>query len=617
MKRMIAVLVLALAAAVNAEPPPPYEPTWESLTQHPVPEWFQDAKFGIYAHWGPYSVPAFGNEWYPRNMYQEGSATQRHHIETYGPLSEFGYKNFIPQFTAASFDADEWAELFLQSGAKFAGPVAEHHDGFSMWDSEVNRWNAADMGPRRDVVGELVAAVRGRGMKVVTSFHHAFNIQGYYAQAQDWDTTNPEYRDLYGQFDDPAEAYGRWLTKLKEVIDAYQPDQIWFDFGLADVPDDYKQRMAAYYYNMESEWGKPVIITRKGDHLPQGVGVLDIERAKMERPAEQLWQTDDSVAVNSWSWVEGLQLKTAEELVHELIDIVSKNGVLLLNVAPKADGTIPEDQRELLLAMGRWLEVNGEAIYGTRPWAIHGEGPRLYDEGRGFHRDQIDFSGEDVRFTTKAGTFYAIFLGWPGETVTLRNVHADQVAPGAEIALLGHGEALDFDVDDGQLTASLPNLPASERPCEHAFVLRLEGLELSLSDAARFAMPSASVLTAEQAVIDGDQARTEERDGRTNIGFWDDPSESLHWLARIPEPGEYLLQVETASVAASGLTIECEVGSVDVDVPATGGWDAARLIDGGSLTFAEPGIYHLEVRPSDVDAWSAINLWQVRLAPVG
>ena len=233
-----------------------WEPTWESLTTHEIPEWFQDAKFGIYAHLGVYCVPAYGTEWYPRKMYQKDDAVYKHHVATYGDPSEFGYKDFVPQFTLDKFDAAEWAELYHQAGAKFAGPVAEHHDGFSMWASKISRWNIGNMGLKRDLAGELVAEIRKRDMKVITSFHHAFNIQGYYTPGDGWDTADPEFGDLYGYplMEDRTLARNRWLLKLKEVIDAYNPDQIWFDFGLAKIPDEYKQRFAAYYYNHEEVW---------------------------------------------------------------------------------------------------------------------------------------------------------------------------------------------------------------------------------------------------------------------------------------------------------------------------------------------------------------------------
>lgn len=462
-----------------------FDADWESLAQHEIPQWFKDAKLGIYAHWGVYSVPAFGNEWYPRHMYREGSPTFKHHKQKYGGPGEFGYKDFIPKFTAEKFDAEAWAELYARAGAKFAGPVAEHHDGFSMWDSRVNRWNAADKGPKRDITGELVEALRKRDIKVVTSFHHGFNFQGYYTAKEGWDTADPQHADLYGQFDDETRAHDRWLVKLKEVIDAYRPDQIWFDFGLRKIPDDYKQRLVAYYYNQEAKWNKPVIITRKGTHLPEGVAVVDIERGKMSGMADELWQTDDSVATNSWCYVDGLELKPAEELIHELIDIVSKNGVLLLNVAPKADGSFPDDQRKLLGEIGDWLRVNGEAIYATRPWKFHGEGPNLFDRGRGLGKikqEQIRFVPQDIRYTqSKDGqTLYAVALGLPKGKLTLTAVRVLKGGPEAAVTLLGRGK-VDFTVNQKkQPVIDVGGLSAENAPCKHAFSFKLEGFALDI-----------------------------------------------------------------------------------------------------------------------------------------
>ena len=458
---------------------------WSSLCKHEIPEWFRDAKLGIYAHWGVYSVPAFGNEWYPRNMYRKGHATFKHHTAKYGGPAKFGYKDFVPRFTAEKFDAQEWAELYAQAGAKFAGPVAEHHDGFSMWASKVNRWNVGGMGPKRDITGELVKALRERDIRIITSFHHAFNIQGYYTPGEGWDTADPQYADLYGQFTDKTLAYDRWLIKLKEAIDAYQPDQIWFDFGLQKVPEEYKQKMVAYYYNHEAQWDKPVIITRKGTHLPDGAGAIDIERGKMSGMAEELWQTDDSVATNSWCYVEGLKLKPAEELIHELIDIVSKNGVLLLNVAPKADGTFPQDQRQQLLAIGNWLKVNGEAIYATRPWKFHGEGPHLFDRGRGLGKikqEQVHFVAQDIRYTqSKCGKeLYAIALGLPAGTLTLTAVKISSAGPDASISLLGRGP-LKFKINaKRQPVIDVAGLSADNAPCQYAYSFKLKGLDLDI-----------------------------------------------------------------------------------------------------------------------------------------
>lgn len=477
-----------------------WQPNWESLSKHEIPEWFHDSKLGIYAHWGVYSVPAFANEWYPRRMYLPKGDVREHHLKTWGPLAKFGYKDFIPMFTAPKFDAEAWAELYEAAGAKFAGPVAEHHDGFSMWASKVNRWNAKDMGPRRDITGELVTALDKRGIKIITSFHHAKNFQDYYTRVEGADTADPAFGDLYGQFDDEKLAHDRWLVKLKEAIDGYKPDQIWFDFGLQKIPDDYKQRMAAYYYNHEAIWGKPVIITRKGTHLPEGVGALDIERGKMTGMGEELWQTDDSVATNSWCYVEGLRLKSSEELVHELIDIVAKNGVLLLNVAPKADGTFPKDQHNQLTAIGDWLKVNGEAIYATRPWKFHGEGPNLFDRGRGLGKikqDQIKFSAKDIRYTqSKCGKIlYAVLLGLPTEKLALTAVKIDKAGDNAKVTLLGRDAPLPFEVNaKKQLVVDASAINTDNAPCNFAYSLKLEGFEFDIQSDAVVEAPKTEMV---------------------------------------------------------------------------------------------------------------------------
>jgi len=466
----------------------PWKTDWDALAKHEIPEWFQDAKFGIYAHLGVYCVPAFGNEWYPRRMYQKKDAVYKHHVATYGDPSKFGYKDFIPMFTLEKFDAAEWANLYQAAGARFAGPVAEHHDGFSMWASQVNRWNAGAVGPKRDVAGALIREIRKRGMKTIASFHHAFNIQGYYTPGDGWDTADPKYADLYGfpGRKDRKLAYDRWLVKLKEVVDQYQPDQVWFDFGLGKVPEDYKKRFAAYYYNHEKTWGKPLIITRKDHFLPDGVGALDIERGRMKDAAKEPWQTDDATAYNSWCWVRDLRVKPPEEMVHELIDIVSKNGILLLNVCPKGDGTISPDQKSLLHEIGRWLKVNGEAIYATRPWLVFGEGPTRMKKGGAFLKT-IKYQPSDIRYTqSKDGkTLFAIVMGWPDNPVILRSVRVIKASPDAQVTLLGYTKPLPFQVDrDGTLKITVPALTPEQRPGKYAYALKLVGFQLGMSEIA-------------------------------------------------------------------------------------------------------------------------------------
>ena len=317
-----------------------YEADWESLANYEVPEWFLDAKFGIYTHWGAYSVPKYENEWYPRLMYMRddegrGAEFYKFHRETYGDPSVFGYKDLIPMFTADKFNADEWAEIFQRAGAQFAGPVAEHHDGLAMWDSDLTIWDAKDMGPRHDVVGELAEAVRARGMRFVTSFHHGFHWKYYepsYA-LENPDTKDPQYcgvDNIYPPLHEPGlpaseEFLEMWLAKTKEVIDKYEPDYLWFDFGWQEPEfEPYKKEFLAYYYNQAQKWGKELVVTYKHDHLPTGVAVLDLERGKLDTLSSFPWITDTSVDFKSWSYIDKPKYKTVNQLVDNLIDRVQR-----------------------------------------------------------------------------------------------------------------------------------------------------------------------------------------------------------------------------------------------------------------------------------------------------
>ncbi|MHC4187772.1 MAG: alpha-L-fucosidase, partial [Planctomycetota bacterium] len=363
-----------------------YEPTWESIRQYKeVPEWLRDGKFGIYTHWGPYAVHAYGSNttWYSNSLYNypRGEA-RRHFEENFGKLTpEFGYKDLIPKFTAEKFDADEWAELFEKAGAKFAGPVAEHHDGFAMWDTKYSDWNAAKMGPKRDVVGELEKAIKKRDMKYVVAFHHAANWFFFPVHDKNYDTGDPKNSGLYGQFHQPGEMRNQefideWYDKIIEVIDNYSPDFIWFDFALDQIPEGYVKDFLAYYYNDATEKDKEVVVTYKGNDVVPGTGVRDLELGQEASITYHEWITDSTVDDRgAWGYADDLVFKSPNRVIDNLVDRVSKNGYLLLNVGPKPDGTIPEEARDLLLEMGKWLEVNGDGIYGTTPWIIASQGP--------------------------------------------------------------------------------------------------------------------------------------------------------------------------------------------------------------------------------------------------
>lgn len=475
----------------------PFRADWDSLGAYRVPNWFRDAKFGIFIHWGVYSVPAFDNEWYPRDMYLQGSAAFNHQVKTYGPQSKFGYKDFIPLFRAEKFNADAWLDLFVRAGARYVVPVAEHCDGFAMYDSEITPWNAVNMGPRRDVVGELSVATRKRGLHFGVSSHRAEHWWWYDGGMKfDSDVQDPRYTGLYGPArprtlvgdDDskepdpdhlerwlpPDRAFlDDWLARSAEIVDKYHPDVFYFDWWIgqpAFQPD--LKRIAAYYYNTAAEQRQGVVLTYKQHDFPENAAVLDIERGKLDTVRLLPWQTDTSVNIHSWGYVKNDEYRDAKSLIDELVDVVSKNGNLLLNVGPKADGTIPEQARSILLQMGTWLRVNGEAIYGSRPWLLYGEGPTMVASSA-MNTDRQDYTPEDIRFTKRRGVLYAIALGWPesGELRVRTLWRGTPYLSGnvCAVQMLGSSEQLLWHQREDGLHITLPHA----KPDEPAFTFRI------------------------------------------------------------------------------------------------------------------------------------------------
>ena len=407
-----------------------YQPTWESLKAYECPEWFRDAKFGIFIHWGVYSVPGFSNEWYPRNMYLKDTREFKHHLETYGPQNKFGYKDFIPMFKAEKFNADEWVDLFKKSGAKYVVPVAEHHDGFAMYKSAMSRWNAYEMGPKRDIIGELAEATRRQGLIFGLSSHrieHWWFMNG--GRKFDSDVMDPAYADFYGpareQNETPSPEYmNDWLLRNTELINNYQPQLFWFDWWIEQpAMDPYRKSLASYYYNKGIEWDKGVVINYKNQAFPDGTAVYDIERGSSKATRKYPWQTDTSIGKHSWGYADDEENKSPNEIIDALVDIVSKNGNLLLNIGPKPDGTITPEQQNVLLDIGKWLDVNGEAIYGTRPWNISGEGPtENLDEHIQFNEYKFKgYVAEDIRFTANGDYIYIIALDVPDKTILVHS----------------------------------------------------------------------------------------------------------------------------------------------------------------------------------------------------
>lgn len=431
---------LPAGTALATAGPSSYTPTWPSVDQHPpAAEWFQDAKFGIYFHWGVFSVPAYANEWYPRTMYFSGSNENRHHIATYGDPSVWPYHNFIngardkagnwvqfaPKLRSAggNFDPAEWAQLFADAGARFAGPVAEHHDGYSMWNSAVNEWNSVRTGPRLDLVRLHADAIRAKGMKFLVSLHHAFNFTGFFERVPA--QSDPSLRKLYGQLGAAAQNQ-LWLDKLKEVVDGYQPDILWQDFNLNRIEESKRLEFLAHYYNRAVAWNSDVVATYKDGFNNRGE-VYDFERGGPAGIQYPYWLTDDSISSSSWCYTVGIGYYSLPAMLHSLIDRVSKNGTVLLNIAPTADGTIPSGQRSILLGIGDYLKRFGESVYGTRAWAAFGEGPTQM--GGGSFVQPRPGTNKDIRFTRdKSETvLYATVLGWPGATLDITTLASGRI----------------------------------------------------------------------------------------------------------------------------------------------------------------------------------------------
>ncbi len=463
-----------------------FEADSASIAQnYSAPEWFSDAKFGIFIHWGLYSVPAYGSEWYSRNMYLEGSEVNRYHLKTYGSLVEFGYKDFIPLFKADKFDADQWLDIFKAAGARYVVPVAEHHDGFAMYDSSFNEWNAARMGPCRDVIGEIKAACQRAGLHFGLSSHRCEN-SWFYGHGM---STPSDVQDLsislYGERLDQPSVSGltpvcgksegsnpksreEWLMHTYELVDKYEPDLMWFDWMVGKYPfqSTFYQFMA-YYYNSAVDWGREVVVNTKfgyGDNIQ----IYDIERASSSQIRDYPWQTDTSIGTKSWSYATNGENKSSGQIVDDLVDIVSKNGNLLLNIGPTPSGAITPEQCQILLSVGDWLRVNGEAIYESRPWIVAGEGRMLNSSQLVSDQGEGDSHHVEIRFTTNEKSLYAIALEWSEEPILIESL-AGCNSPIESVSMLGSTEVLNYRMTPEGLFVE----PPKHKPTEYAHVFKI------------------------------------------------------------------------------------------------------------------------------------------------
>jgi alpha-L-fucosidase len=384
-------------------------------------------------------------------------------------------------FKAEKFNAAQWAELFKKAGAKYVVPVAEHHDGFQMYNSSLSKWNAFNMGPKRDIIGELSEAVRKEGLVFGVSSHrieHWFFLNG--GRKFDSDVNDPKYADFYGPAREEkdsltAEYMNDWLLRSTELVNKYHPQLFWFDWWIEQpAMEPYRKSFAAYYYNQGLAWNKGVVLNYKNKSFPDSAAVLDLERGKLQGIRPLAWQTDDAVGFKSWGYIDGEKYKSPQYVVDELADIVSKNGNLLMNIGPKSDGTIPEEQQQLLLSIGKWLGINGEAIYGTRPWKIFGEGPTENVSGSFIDGKVKDFTAQDIRFTTKGDTLYAITLAIPTKDILIKSLTslASNNTVVANVELTGSNEKINWSQKKDGLNIKVSKAYPSEYAAAYRIIFR-------------------------------------------------------------------------------------------------------------------------------------------------
>jgi alpha-L-fucosidase len=509
-----------VAVSTSAEPVAAgkFQPTWESLKQYEVPAWFRDAKFGIWAHWGPQCQPEEG-DWYARGMYQTGSGNYKFHTNHYGPPDKFGFKDVINKWKAEKWDPEKLVALYKRVGAQYFFALANHHDNLDLWDSKYQPWNSVAVGPKKDLIGGWAAAARKNGLKFGVSVHAA-HAWTWYEPSQDydgkltkadgkgqwWDGLDPQ--DLYAQnhatsadFRNHGKIHSQWnwgngatmpdraycekfYNRTMDLINRYQPDLIYFDDTALPLwpVSDAGLKIAAHFYNRNNEWrgakDDGVLFGKILDAEQRECMAWDIERGSSNQIEPHPWQS--CTCIGSWHYQRSVYdrngYKSAKTVVHMLADIVSKNGNLLLSVPLRGDGSPDEKELKILEGIADWMAINSEAIYATRPWKVFGEGPATdgapisaqgFNEGKGQPTTAADF-----RFTTKGDTLYAIELGWPTNTVSIKSLGATAKLVAESIGnveLLGSDEDLEWQVTEGALLIH----PPKNKPSNIAIVFKV------------------------------------------------------------------------------------------------------------------------------------------------
>jgi alpha-L-fucosidase len=504
-RHALGLLAAALPAAQMETPPGieplsgPFKGTRESLREYEIPEWFRDAKFGIWAHWGPQSAVEAG-DWYARNMYMQGSPQYDYHCQTYGHPSKFGFKDTIPRWKAERFEPAELMQLYKKAGAKYFMSMGVHHDNFDLWNSKHNRWNAVAMGPKKDVVGLWRKAAVDEGLKFGVS-EHLWITYKWFSTSHGHDETGPQTGlpydgadpknyDFYVDSDEvhtkldwneggiPEWWKRHWYLRMKDLLDNYQPDLLYTDGALPF--EEYGLNLVAHHYNANAKrnGGKTqaVYTSKREQDTEKGIATFDVERGLVDKIWPRPWQTD--TCIGNWHYKRGQQYKSAKTVVDLLVDIVSRNGNLMLNFPLPASGELDVQELNVLSGITQWMGVNSEAIHATRPWKIFGESPAVEApaaQTASFNeRNRKDLTAADVRFTTKGDTLYAFVMGWPEYQAVIRPLALNtglRVSKIQNIELLGFAGKLQWSQDDSALKVLVP----AQKPGDYAFVFKVTG----------------------------------------------------------------------------------------------------------------------------------------------
>ena len=490
-----AFILWACSADRQSEKIRHYDSSWESLAQYRCPDWFRDAKFGIWSCWNAYTVPANG-DWYARGMYEQGSSHYNYHVKHYGHPSEFGYKDIVELWKGEHFNPDSLVALFKESGARYVVAMAVHHDNFDLWDSKYQKWNSVNNGPHINIIGQWEKAVRKAGLRWGVTSHlerswnwfqtsHGADTSGPKAGVS-YDGANPLYKsiyhDTYGVKDlsygysknFPQQWIDEYTNRITDLLTKYKPDLFYMDGGIPF--GEQGRKLIAWYYNQYRVWNSedidPVMNVKNygasaifhGD-FRYGTCVEDVERGQLGEINRVPWQTDNSIG--DWFWKNSDHYITPKQFIDQLIDIVSKNGNLLMNVPLRADGTLDQKATDLLKEMGKWLRINGEAIYGTRPYIVYGEGPTLV--ANGYFAPMAELTANDYRFTTKGDTVYTFICGKPSGQIKIKAFREGSYHRIKSVEMLGYNTELSFVQKGDGLAVSVPEL----LPSDYAVCLRI------------------------------------------------------------------------------------------------------------------------------------------------